>query len=229
ITVSGAPRYKRDELTVESTTNFLKAQSCTPVEFLRKYLKYNQYDDGTGYFTASNNYINGVAPKYFEAAGLAQGLVFNLEASTNGKGADAIVSNECLLNFEPFEPYIYYKDADFNYVPLAFTDAPGDTHSQNAVATFNGTLDLNKVFMLRDQMIGTAEKVGFEVAWEYAVPGEAADVLEIEDGVLNLQDGADITQLGGLFYVDVTAKVLTPSNGSYTPVSAGRYYLQVAE
>ncbi|MBP9986875.1 MAG: hypothetical protein KBT44_02995, partial [Bacteroidales bacterium] len=210
VTISGKTRFnKKDELTLTANTSFFKAMGYTPLEFIRKYNQYNRYGDDGADFTTINNYVNSVAGKYLDAMGLTQALMINLEASTNGRGSEAIVSDGCIVKFEPFEAYIYFKNDEFNYIPLAFTGAPTDTESAEPVAKLADSYDLGSKLALRDPVIGNATKYGFDVQWAYSIPAEFGEAASVSaEGVITRSASA---VSGTIVPVTVSAHVMTPA------------------
>ncbi len=224
--IVGKPKFnKKDELVVNASASFFKAMGYTPLEFIRNYIEYDNYSDGSEAQRFLNEYSNANAGKYLEAMGLSQAVMVNLEASTNGRGSEAIVSDGCVVKFEPFEAYIYWKDADFNYLPLAFTGAPNDPACTEPMAALESSIDLGSKVALRDPVVGNALKCGFEVSWSYSVPAEFADQVSVSAaGVITRKDAA---VAGTVVPVTVSALVATPLNGKSMLANEGNFYVEI--
>ena len=228
VKIVGKPKYnKKDELAIEAQTSFFKAMGDTPLEFVRKYIKYCRYNESDPEYKAINDYVNNGAVSWLDTLGLSQALMINLEASTNGRGSEAIVSDGCIVKMEPFEAYAYYKDSQCNYLPLAYTGAPNDPKNTKVMAVLGtDSIDLGSKVALRNPVLGNAADYGFDVQWEFAVANDYKDIVSVSSAGVITRGSAAVSSTT-VVPVAVSAHVMTPSNGKYIVADEGYYFIAV--
>ena len=177
--IVGEPKISKDQIDINAKVDFVQFAAGSAKTFLKAYLDqftkylgvYNEEKDlnyiSDGTWGDHDNYLNNIC--YNED----QVVLVALEASKNGKGAEAVVSDYVALNPVPVDldmlawDYKAYKETDGKYRLATNLQLGRKDLTANDVMKYTGTYDVASHIKYLDPYYGTAEELGFNCKYVF--------------------------------------------------------------